>query len=209
MLIGCYNPSVILTYIGICVSIMGILNAHDLKFAFMCLMIAGVCDMFDGPIARKCKRDDRGKAFGIQIDTLADVTNFVVFPMVLLNAIAHTSPTETGYAIYNVITIVISFLYVLAGIIRLAWFNITTDGHTEYYQGLPVTFISVIMPLIYAISMNSSYLKEIILGTMLTVAVLFVANIKIKKPRGKALLIFLVMGVLITVLLYRSMILGL
>ena len=103
----------------------------------------------------------------------------------------------------------ISFLYVLAGIIRLAWFNITTDGHTEYYQGMPVTFISVIMPLIYAISMNSLYLKEIILGTMFTVAVLFVANIKIKKPRGKALLIFLVMGVLITILLYRSMILGL
>ena len=96
MLIGCYNPSVILTYIGICVSIMGILNAHDLKFAFICLMIAGVCDMFDGPIARKCKRDDLGKAFGIQIDTLADVTNFVVFPMVLFNAIVHTSSTEVG-----------------------------------------------------------------------------------------------------------------
>ena len=209
MLIGCYNPSVILTYIGICVSIMGILNAHDLKFAFICLMIAGVCDMFDGPIARKCKRDDLGKAFGIQIDTLADVTNFVVFPMVLFNAIVHTSSTEVGYATYNILTIIISFLYVLAGIIRLAWFNITTDGHTEFYQGLPVTFISVIMPLVYAIWMNTGYVKEAILGTMLTVAFLFVANIKIKKPRGKSLLIFLVLGVVITVLLYRSVFLGL
>lgn len=209
MLIGCYNPSVILTYIGICVSIMGILNAHDLKFAFMCLMIAGVCDMFDGPIARKCKRDERGKAFGIQIDTLADVTNFVVFPMVLFNAIVHTSSIEVGYATYNILTIIISFLYVLAGIIRLAWFNITTDGHTEFYQGLPVTFISVIMPLVYAIWMNTGYVKEAILGTMLTVALLFVANIKIKKPRGKSLLIFLVLGVVITVLLYRSVFLGL
>lgn len=203
MLIGCYNPSVILTYIGICVSIMGILNSHDLKFAFMCLMVAGVCDMFDGPIARKCKRDDKAKAFGIQIDTLSDVTNFVVFPMVLLNAVVHTSVTELGYVEYNLTTIIISFLYVLAGIIRLAWFNITTDGHTKYYQGLPVTFISMIMPLVYAIWMNTGYVKEVILGTMLTVAFLFVANIKIKKPRGLFLGVFLVVGVLITVLLYK------
>lgn len=203
MLIGCYNPSVILTYIGICVSIMGMLNTHDLKFAFMCLMVAGVCDMFDGPIARKCKRDEKGKAFGIQIDTLADVTNFVVFPMVLLNAVAHTSSTEVGYEIYNLVTIIISFLYVLAGIIRLAWFNITTDGHTKYYQGLPVTFISMIMPFVYSIWMNTGYIKEVILGTMLTVALLFVLNIKIKKPRGAFLLLFLLMGVVITVLLYK------
>lgn len=203
MLIGCYNPSVILTYIGICVSIMGILNAHDLKFAFMCLMIAGVCDMFDGPIARKCKRDEKGKAFGIQIDTLADVTNFVVFPMVLLNAVVHTSSNELGYATYNILTIVISFLYVLAGVIRLAWFNITTDGHTKYYQGLPVTFISMIMPFVYSIWMNTGYVKEAILGTMLTVAFFFVANIKIKKPRGVFYLVFLLMGVVITVLLFK------
>jgi len=203
MLIGCYNPSVILTYIGICVSIMGILNAHDLKFAFMCLMVAGVCDMFDGPIARKCKRDEKGKAFGIQIDTLADVTNFVVFPMVLLNAVVHTSSNELGYATYNILTIVISFLYVLAGVIRLAWFNITTDGHTKYYQGLPVTFISMIMPFVYSIWMNTGYVKEAILGTMLTVAFFFVANIKIKKPRGVFYLVFLLMGVVITVLLFK------
>jgi len=204
MLIGCYNPSVILTYIGICVSIMGILNAHDLKFAFMCLMVAGVCDMFDGPIARKCKRDEKGKAFGIQIDTLADVTNFVVFPMVLLNAVVHTSSNELGYATYNILTIVISFLYVLAGVIRLAWFNITTDGHTKYYQGLPVTFISMIMPFVYSIWMNTGYVKEAILGTMLTVAFFFVANIKIKKPRGVFYLVFLLMGVVITVLLCKK-----
>lgn len=203
MFIGCYNPSVILTYIGICVSILGMLNVEDLKFAFMCLMVAGVCDMFDGPIARKCKRDEKGKAFGIQIDSLADVTNFVVFPMVLLNAVVHAYLPEMSNVVYSVLALIISMLYVLAGIIRLAWFNITTDGHTDYYQGLPVTFISMIMPLVYGLSMNFSFVKEVLLATMLIVALLFVLNIKIKKPRGKFLLVFLLAGVLITFLLYR------
>ena len=169
----------------------------------MCLMVAGICDMFDGPIARKCKRDEKGKAFGIQIDSLADVTNFVVFPMVLLNAVVHAYLPEMSNVVYSVIAVIISMLYVLAGIIRLAWFNITTDGHTDYYQGLPVTFISMIMPLVYGLSMNFSFVKEVLLATMLIVALLFVLNIKIKKPRGKFLLVFLLAGVLITFLLYR------
>lgn len=203
MFIGCYNPSVILTYIGICVSILGMLNVDDLKFAFMCLMVAGVCDMFDGPIARKCKRDEKGKAVGIQIDSLADVTNFVVFPIVLLNAVVNSYFPEMSNDVYSLISVIISMLYVLAGIIRLAWFNITTDGHTDYYQGLPVTFISMIMPLVFGLSMNFSFVKEVILTAMFIVALLFILNIKIKKPRGKFLLVFLLVGVLITFLLYR------
>ena len=134
---------------------------------------------------------------------MADVTNFVVFPIVLLNAVVNSYFPEMSNDVNSLIAVIISMLYVLAGIIRLAWFNITTDGHTDYYQGLPVTFISVILPLVFGLSMNFSFVKEVILATMFIVALLFILNIKIKKPRGKFLLVFLLVGVLITFLLYR------
>ena len=52
MLLGVYNYTVILTYFGMLVAYTGItLALHgDLNSALLCLMLAGVCDMFDGKI---------------------------------------------------------------------------------------------------------------------------------------------------------------
>ena len=66
MFIGKYNKSVIVTYIGACLSIIGIyltLN-ENISDAIICLIFAGICDLFDGIIARMCKRDDVEKEFG-------------------------------------------------------------------------------------------------------------------------------------------------
>ena len=47
-MLGVYNYTVILTYIGMLTGFTGITCAihNDLKGALICLMIAGVCDMF-------------------------------------------------------------------------------------------------------------------------------------------------------------------
>ena len=54
-MIGFYNYTVILTYIGLASAITGIYIAMDgrhILFSVIALMIAGLCDMFDGKIAR-------------------------------------------------------------------------------------------------------------------------------------------------------------
>lgn len=84
-LIGFYNYTVILTYIGMLIGFMGIMlvlkNNH--VWALICLMIAGVCDMFDGTIASTKKdRTKDEKSFGIQIDSLSDLICFGVLPSV-------------------------------------------------------------------------------------------------------------------------------
>ena len=50
---------------------------------------------------------------------------------------------------------VILMFYVLAGLIRLAWFNVTeecrqkeTDEKRACYQGLPITSMAIILPLV-------------------------------------------------------------
>ena len=60
MFIGKWNKSVYLTYISLGFAILGIYLATALgktHLALMCLMCCGICDMFDGKLARACKRN--------------------------------------------------------------------------------------------------------------------------------------------------------
>ncbi len=195
-MIGEYNKSVILTYLGICISILGIWNTvlGEYKYAFICLILAGICDLFDGVIARKCKRSERAKAFGIQLDSLADVFSFLAFPAV----IAFTMLGNLGF---------VAIPYVLAGIIRLAWFNVITEeeGADEYFQGLPVTYSALILPVYYMLyEINPEYFdKTGFVPIFIIIAAAYVINFKMKKPRGLAYLFFgvLAIGVGLTIAL--------
>ena len=75
-MLGVYDYTVILTYISLWISIGGMmlsLNGH-LDLAVLCLALSGLCDMFDGKIARTKKdRTEIEKRFGIQIDELFQV----------------------------------------------------------------------------------------------------------------------------------------
>lgn len=188
--IGCFNKSVILTYVGLASSLYGIANllvnnpyesVDRMGIAMLCLIIAGVCDLFDGFIARKCKRNDVQKEFGVQIDSLVDVISFLVFPSVILLKM-------------NPATSVLAILYMIAGVTRLAWFNIHTDGNTKYYQGLPVTVVAFILPIIYGLELSFNSILFPILFTI--IALLFVLNIPIKKPKSiKAYCLFSLIAV--------------
>jgi len=84
--IGFYNYTVILTYISLISSVLGITEAfhEDYKTAILCLAISGICDAFDGRVARRKKnRTEDEKDFGIQLDSLVDVICFGVFPALI------------------------------------------------------------------------------------------------------------------------------
>ena len=82
-MLGIYDYTVVLTYVSLMVSIGGMMlsvNGH-LNLAVLCLAISGLCDMFDGKIARTKKdRTEEEKCFGIQIDSLCDIVCFGVGP---------------------------------------------------------------------------------------------------------------------------------
>ena len=78
-MIGFYNYTVILTYMGLASSLIGIylaMSGSHITMAVIALMISGLCDMFDGKVARTRKRTDDEKKFGIQIDSLCDLICF-------------------------------------------------------------------------------------------------------------------------------------
>ena len=77
-MIGFYDYTVILTYASVVSATVGIFvaltGAQHPYIATFCLMFCGLCDAFDGRVARKKK--DRAKdmcAFGVQIDSLSDM----------------------------------------------------------------------------------------------------------------------------------------
>ena len=144
-MLGVYNYTVILTYIGMLTGLTGIGFAMGgkLPWALLCLLLAGLCDMFDGKIASTMERTAQEKRFGVQIDSLSDLICFGVLPGVIVYS---TAPGKIAVA-------AVAGLYVLCALIRLAWFNVdeeerqdATDSQRELYRGLPVTTSALFLP---------------------------------------------------------------
>ena len=93
MIIGYYSKSVFITYLGVISGTIGMYFAfnHKITYALICLIVSGVCDAFDGKVARKCKRTSNEKYFGIQIDSLADMVSFIFLPIVIFYGLGYTS----------------------------------------------------------------------------------------------------------------------
>jgi CDP-diacylglycerol--serine O-phosphatidyltransferase len=176
-MIGCYNRSVILTYFGAALALAGMYLAMaglD-AWAYLCLIFCGICDLFDGHIARRCKRNETEKAFGVQIDSLADVVSFLALPAVMAAA-------------WQDWTALAAVPYVLAGVIRLAWFNMSANDEApaSFYTGLPVTYAALILPVYEALHLwfQAAFPRQGFAVLYLLIAAAFVMRVPIKKPRG-------------------------
>lgn len=194
-MIGCYNYTVILTYIGTVFGFTGITYVFNGKLttALICLMVAGFCDMFDGKIASTMKRTEQEKKFGIQIDSLSDLICFGVLPAIIVWR------TTNGESVY----LSISIAYLLGALVRLAWFNVDEEerqgkeeGSRSVYLGLPVTTSALILPIVTGI-LRLVNLPEgkILPWVLLCIAVAFIAPFKLKKPGLIGKIIMVLCGV--------------
>ncbi|MCD7991663.1 MAG: CDP-alcohol phosphatidyltransferase family protein [Clostridia bacterium] len=187
-MIGFYSYTVVLTYLGLASSAIGMFLTFQgfAKYALFCLAFSGLCDMFDGKVARMKKdRTEDEKRFGIQIDSLCDVVCFGAFPMILCYSIGMRGPAGLSILVF----------YMIAGVIRLAFFNVMeekrqeeTDEARKYYQGLPITSIAIILPLFCTLRplLGHRFLSELHI-CILTVGLLFIINFPLRKPGWKML----------------------
>lgn len=193
IMIGFYNYTVILTYIGFASGVSGIIAASGGKsgLAVICLMIAGLCDAFDGRIAATKKdRTAEQKLFGIQIDSLSDVVCFGILPAVI------------GYSMNmkSIWQVVIIVLYALAALVRLAFFNVLEsgrkDGEEKIYHGLPVTTAALVFPFCYVMKFLNYYPDMIYTAIMFITGVAFITDFTFKKPTFRGVLIMIGLGLL-------------
>lgn len=206
-MIGFYNYTVILTYISLLISSAGICLAASGRpyAALFCLLASGICDMFDGKIARTRKKStDEEKRFGIQIDSLCDVICFGVLPSAIGVSLVASQTLPVRIAVWA-----LAALYILCGLIRLAYFNVTEEtrqskegGRRTHFQGVPITTAAVVFPLVYGVA-------ELLLsfgGTLAAIApwlypafllitgTAFITPVRVRKPRGVGLTVLGVIG---------------
>lgn len=203
-MVGYYNPSVILTYIGLIFSVVGIFQSFggNFKAALICLMFSGICDMFDGSIARKIKRDKYAKSFGVQIDSLCDLVCFGISPAILAYCSGVKELGLTGVCILC--------FYVLAGVIRLGYYNVLEEANKDSnttsngFRGIPITTAALVVPIFKLIDAMAGFIHHNIMMAivMALLGLGFIIDIPIKKPAklGKAVLVLIGVTVFVTLI---------
>jgi CDP-diacylglycerol--serine O-phosphatidyltransferase len=154
-------------------------------------------DMFDGRVARLTRTQSD---FGMQLDSLADVVSFGAAPAVLLY--------KWMLADLGFIGVIIGFVYVACGALRLARFNVLASrelGSSKYFVGLPIplaagTVVSLVMS---SYPFDQPLLTPVSLAVIATVlAALMVSNVRYRtfkdlRPSKKSITIGFVLAVLL------------
>lgn len=207
-MIGFYNYTVILTYVSLLISVFGMIQAFGGGFrtAILCLALSGLCDMFDGKIARTKKdRTDDEKLFGVQIDSLCDVICFGIFPAMICYLVGVRGVFGSFFVGY----------YCVCSVIRLAFFNVLEtrrqakeDGANKYYHGLPITSMAVILPVVFLLQtfIVPSVFIVMLHFALVIVGTLFIIDFKLKKPNNVTLffLVAIVSAAVLIILIFSS-----
>lgn len=216
-MIGYYDYTVWLTYISLISAGIGIFSAlngtgHPFIGMFF-LLLSGLCDAFDGKVARtKKNRTEMQRDYGVQIDSLADLVAFGVLPASIGVSILRIYEVKHGYDITsmnvklaNLGLYTILVFYVLAALIRLAYFNVLEaerkrngeTGANKDYKGLPVTSAAVGFPTVLLIQfLTPGDISLVYFGVVLLAGILFISPFKVKKPGTKGILIMVGIGAL-------------
>ena len=163
----------------------------------ICLAVSGLCDGFDGRVARvKKNRTEDEKAFGIQLDSLCDMFCFGVFPALLCY----------NMGMDGVLGLILVCFFSLCGVIRLAFFIVlegkrqqSEGGCNKEYHGLPITSIAFILPLTYVFNffIDPQAFKILLHVVMTATGFLFILDFPLRKPSLKTLLIMVAVAVVI------------
>ena len=99
---------------------------NNFDIAVRCVVFGGVCDLFDGAVARATRT---GSELGEQLDSLVDAISFGLAPAMIVYY-AVLGGERLGWLPV--------FVYVASAVFRLARFNVTQAGASKtYFIGLP------------------------------------------------------------------------
>lgn len=198
------HKSVLVTYLGIIFAVISMyfsftkiafVEINYLRYSLVFLILAGICDMFDGKVARMFKRTKEEKEFGIQIDSLADTVNFLCLPVIIMLSLGMNS----------IFDIAVYCLFILCGVSRLGYFNVNADldDPVKYYNGLPVTSTAIIYPVVGLLhgQIPINIFQIVLITVTLITALLFVLKIKIPKFKGVAYIIIPILAIALSALL--------
>lgn len=180
-MIGFYDYTVILTYLGLLFGLCSMFQSIHGNFmaAILCLAGSLFCDTMDGRVARaKPNRTPQEQMFGIQIDSLCDIVSFGITPAIMFYCLG----------LDRVWDLVFLGGYCLCSVIRLGYFNILageSDPTVKHdYHGLPVVCLAVMVPSAYMLRL---WIPEFLFlwllrGMLVLFGFLYIYDFTVKKP---------------------------
>ena len=201
-MIGFYDYTIILTLSSLISAVLGTIQAVNgsLRLAAFCLAFSGLCDAFDGMVAHtKKNRTEDEKTYGIQLDSLCDVVAFGVFPAMICYQMG----------VRGVLGLAAICFYCTCAVIRLSYYNVLESNRMnqkitgeKVYHGLPVTSITVILPLVMlaGLFLPAAVMPTVLLGMLFAVGTCFIVDFTMKRP-GKWLMTAIIVVVAAAVVL--------
>lgn len=189
--IGVFDYTVVLTYLSLLFAVFGMSQSiyGYYAVAVVCILVSGICDAFDGAVARtKKNRTDDEKMYGIQLDSLCDAVSFGVAPAFLCYFLG----------VDGIVGVTLLGIFCICGVIRLAFFNVleinrqkTEGGCNKVYRGLPITSTSIIIPIAYLFRyIFAPAAFELLLHVVVAVtAFLFILDFTVPKYDFKQILV--------------------
>ena len=179
-------------------------DPSDYRLAAILLVLAGVFDALDGFVARATNTQS---AFGVQLDSIADVMNFGCAPGLLLYCYGFA---QLGAAHPTLVRMggLACFVFVACGALRLARFNVMV-GKTDprYFVGMPITagaacVASVVVawpdPVADMAGAFLVMLLMVVVGTLMVSTIRFPSS---KQPKSKGVFVALAVCVLLLAVL--------
>lgn len=185
---------------------MGILFALQGQFykACMFIVVGALFDSVDGRVARLTGTQS---SFGEQFDSLSDLISFGMAPAMIYYFKFLAGSGRPG--------MVVAFIFLLCGALRLARFNANIDKvSSDYFQGLPIpgAATAVIGFILLSVAFpNIGLLEMIAIPYLLLYALLMISNVPfpsfkssdwVKKNKRKVL--FIIFTLIISIFLWEE-----
>ncbi|MGB5577278.1 MAG: CDP-alcohol phosphatidyltransferase family protein [Woeseiaceae bacterium] len=179
----------------------------ELELAAWIIVWCGLLDVMDGASARLLKATS---SFGAEFDSMADLVSFGVAPAVLiLNAGLQLGGIEYDTGQFWVLVVAVA-VFVLAGAMRLARFNLTSEvPSTGWFAGVPITAAggglvsSLVLVLINYPDIAASLPLRLYLPVLMFVlALLMISRLRFPKAKLRKSKIFNAFQVLVVAAVY-------
>jgi CDP-diacylglycerol---serine O-phosphatidyltransferase len=161
----------IFTTLNIFCGYLAIISVNDGKiiYAAWLITIAAILDVLDGQVARLTKTSS---SFGIEFDSLADIISFGVAPSIIIY--------KTFFEQFGILGIILSFLPLMCGGIRLARFNVMFGGQEKTnFVGLPIP--AAALSFMSFIIFNYHFWDEIYLSRVMIPQLILVSGLMVSK----------------------------
>jgi len=178
----------LITAANIAAGFLSMLAASEGQFesAVYLLILAVLLDLFDGRVARRLNVTSD---FGQELDSFSDAVSFCAAPAFLAHAAILRPLGAMG--------VIVALVYLLAGVLRLARFNLTADAHSKARSttGVPTPVAAgYVMALVLMRDQIPSVVAALVL---LIMAGLMVSRFRLPEFRSKSgVTVALLVGIL-------------